>query len=141
MKKQTIIPMAIVALAAGALFYAVYTVEPPGYCSARQSFVSDDDFIKSALLTEIKNGALKLDGSDGSIYRFRTEHPSCCTVDRTPRTLLERRFGINTVGVQVRYEVSHALAYETHLEAGSCGQMRTRRAYEIKREDLPITKN
>ncbi len=140
MKKQAI-PMIAVALGVGALVYAVYSVEPPGYCSAQQGFLSDNDFIKSALRAETQHGALKLDGTDVSIIHFLVDNPQCCTVDRTPRSLLERRVGINTVGVDLRYAASSELSYETHLEASACGQMRTRRAYEIKTEVIPISRS
>lgn len=78
----------LVLMGMGFLSYKVYKYfypDIPGYCYSQKRFLSDEEFIQSALRRVLKGSPYSrpdIDGSEASIRNFHSDHPGCCQILR-----------------------------------------------------------
>ena len=129
--------MAVIAVGASS-FYTFYAIEPDGYCSSQQRSLSDEEFVNEGLRIEARDGNLKLLGRYATPGEFHAMHPQCCFVDRTPNSVLARRFGVNMVGVNLFYDADEKTAYKVHMEIKACGKVMRRQSIEVTKDVVPV---
>jgi hypothetical protein len=145
-RTKAIISIVFVSMV-GAVLYLLFSADPPGYCRERSRFLSDEEFIETAVRNEVNGGMMRIDGTEPSIRAFHVNHPSCCRVKRERGSLFERMIRVNAVTVDMYYEVNEKTLkarplgggyYEVHATIDACGRVGDWAGTRIEKRFLPI---
>lgn len=115
---RTLVLLCVVASIGILLGYTAMVAPAPGYCVETQRFISDDEFIQSAIaLREIdwkKRGGrekFKYSGRD-----FDPQNPNCCRVIRDETfSIINRMFDRQVVEVELNNETSVRNIHDANL--------------------------
>ena len=127
--------------------YLIVPTSPAEYCREQKRFLSDEEFIETAVRNDVKGGMMKIEPSEASIRSFHADHPKCCRVRRDVTSLVERTFGLGSVQVDLYYEVNEKTLkerplggeyYEVHVSIGACGRVGDWAGTRIEKRHLPL---
>ena len=147
--KKHPVKLAVVVGLLSIVVYLFLTADPPGYCGEQKRFLSDEEFIASAVKYEATKRKMRIDGSDESVRNFHASHPDCCRVDRRDnRSLMDRILVTYTVEVRLIYEVNEETInkmnkkyiekyYDDHILIGACGRVYSSDSYGEGHKTFP----